>query len=76
VRYDDRLGSFAWPISPSRMPCTAAVSADGRLGEDVEILALHHQITVLKRRLGANTRLRFAPKDQALLAALLTSLSR
>jgi transposase len=44
--------------------------------KDVEILVLRHQITVLERQLGADTRVRFAPKDRALLAALLTSLPR
>jgi putative transposase len=42
----------------------------------VEILALRHQITVLKRQLGTDTRVRFAPEDRAFLAALLTSLPR
>ncbi|GAA3616351.1 hypothetical protein GCM10022419_122080 [Nonomuraea rosea] len=32
--------------------------------KDVEILALRHQITVLERQLGANTRVRFAPADR------------
>jgi hypothetical protein len=31
----------------------------------IEILALRHQITVLERRLGADTRVRFAPEDRA-----------
>jgi transposase InsO family protein len=44
--------------------------------KDVEILALRHQITVLERQLGADTRVRFAPADRAFLAALLTSLPR
>ncbi|MFG6202439.1 hypothetical protein [Nonomuraea sp. JJY05] len=44
--------------------------------KDVEILVLRHQITVLERQLGADTRVRFAPEDRALLAALLTSLPR
>ncbi|MGW0203285.1 hypothetical protein [Nonomuraea sp. NPDC003201] len=44
--------------------------------KDVEILALRHQITVLERQLGADTRVRFAPEDRAFLAALLTSLPR
>ena len=44
--------------------------------KDVEILALRHQITVLERQLGADTRVRFAPEDRTLLAALLTSLPR
>jgi hypothetical protein len=48
----------------------------GNRDKDVEILALHHQITVLRRQLGAETRVRFAPEDRALLAALLTSLPR
>jgi hypothetical protein len=42
--------------------------------KDAEILVLRHQITVLHRQLGADTRVGFAPEDQALLAALLTSL--
>ncbi|MFI7643154.1 hypothetical protein [Nonomuraea sp. NPDC049400] len=48
----------------------------GDRDKDVEILALRHQITVLERQLGADTRVRFAPEDRAFLAALLTSLSR
>jgi putative transposase len=44
--------------------------------KDVEILVLRHQITVLERQLGAETRVRFAPEDQAFLAALLTSMPR
>ncbi|WP_226900740.1 hypothetical protein [Nonomuraea phyllanthi] len=44
--------------------------------KDVEILALRHQITVLQRQLGADTRVTFAPEDRAFLAALLTSLPR
>jgi transposase len=44
--------------------------------KDVEILALRHQITVLQRQLGADTRVKFAPEDRAFLAALLTSLPR
>jgi hypothetical protein len=36
--------------------------------KDVEILALRHQITVLERQLGADTRVRFAPEDRAFLA--------
>ncbi|WP_376776137.1 helix-turn-helix domain-containing protein [Nonomuraea jabiensis] len=42
----------------------------------MEILVLRHQIAVLERQLGADTRVRFAPEDRALLAALLTSLPR
>jgi len=38
--------------------------------KDAEILALRHQITVLKRQLG-NNRVQFTPSDRALLAALL-----
>ncbi|MFG6202255.1 integrase core domain-containing protein [Nonomuraea sp. JJY05] len=48
----------------------------GDRDKDVEILALRHQITVLERQLGADTRVRFAPEDRAFLAALLTSLPR
>ncbi|MFI7449991.1 hypothetical protein ACIBQX_21055 [Nonomuraea sp. NPDC049714] len=44
--------------------------------KDVVILALRHQITVLQRPLGADTRVRFAPEDRAFLAVLLTSLPR
>ncbi|MBE1586974.1 integrase core domain-containing protein [Nonomuraea angiospora] len=44
--------------------------------KDVEILVLRHQIAVLERQLGADTRVRFAPEDRALLAALLASLPR
>ncbi|MET7336351.1 hypothetical protein [Nonomuraea sp. NPDC005650] len=46
----------------------------GDRDKDVEILALRHQITVLERQLGADTRVRFAPEGRAFLAALLTSL--
>jgi transposase len=48
----------------------------GDRDKDVEILALRHQITVLERQLGADTRVRFAPEDRAFLAALLTLLPR
>ncbi|MEV1171387.1 integrase core domain-containing protein [Nonomuraea sp. NPDC049784] len=48
----------------------------GDRDKDVEILALRHQITVLKRQLGTDTRVRFTPEDRAFLAALLTSLPR
>ncbi|MFI9842450.1 integrase core domain-containing protein [Nonomuraea sp. NPDC051941] len=48
----------------------------GDRDKDVEILALRHQITVLERQLGADTRVRFAPEDRAFLAALLSSLPR
>jgi putative transposase len=34
----------------------------------VEILVLRHQIAVLERQLGADTRVRFAPEDRAFLA--------
>ncbi len=44
--------------------------------KNVEILALRHQITILERQLGADTRVRFAPEDGAFLAALPTSLPR
>jgi putative transposase len=43
--------------------------------EDVEILALRHQITVLQRQLGA-TWPRFTPGVRAFLAALLHRLPR
>ncbi|MFI9552774.1 helix-turn-helix domain-containing protein [Nonomuraea endophytica] len=48
----------------------------GDRDKDVGILALRHQITVLERQLGADTRVRFASEDRAFLAALLTSLPR
>jgi transposase InsO family protein len=48
----------------------------GDRDKDVEILALRHQITILERQLGADTRVKFAPEDRAFLAALLTSLPR
>jgi transposase len=48
----------------------------GDRDKDVEILALRHQITVLHRQLGEDTRVRFAPENRAFLAALLTSLPR
>ncbi|WP_433432988.1 integrase core domain-containing protein [Nonomuraea sp. CA-141351] len=44
--------------------------------KDVEILVLRHQITVLERQLGPDTRVRFTPEDRAFPAALLTSLPR
>ncbi|GGT16574.1 hypothetical protein ACFFV7_53700 [Nonomuraea spiralis] len=44
----------------------------GDRDKDVEILALRHRIIVLERRLGADTRVKFAPEDRALLAALLS----
>jgi putative transposase len=43
--------------------------------KDVEILALRHQITVLERQLNGQ-KIRFAPADRALLAALLHRLPR
>ncbi|MGH3671635.1 MAG: integrase, partial [Pseudonocardiaceae bacterium] len=43
--------------------------------KDAEILALRHQLSVLQRQLGAG-RVRFAPADRALLAALLHLLPR
>ncbi|MFE5372717.1 integrase core domain-containing protein [Streptomyces mirabilis] len=43
--------------------------------KDVEILALRHQIAVLERQLSGQ-RVRFAPGDRALLAALLHGLPR
>ena len=48
----------------------------GDRDKNVEILALRHQITVLERQLGADTRVRFAPEDRAFLSALLISLPR
>ncbi len=42
----------------------------GDRDNDVEILALRHQITVLQRQLGT-TRPRLSPSDRAFLAALL-----
>lgn len=42
---------------------------------DAETLALRHQLAALQRQLGAN-RVRFAPSDRALLAALLHHLPR
>ncbi|MEU7894106.1 hypothetical protein AB0B45_14715 [Nonomuraea sp. NPDC049152] len=42
----------------------------------IEILALRHQVAVLERQLGADSRLRLAPGDRTFLAALLTSLRR
>ncbi|MGV9386670.1 beta-galactosidase trimerization domain-containing protein [Nonomuraea sp. NPDC003707] len=44
--------------------------------KDVEILVLRHQIAILERQLGADTRVTFMPEDRALLTALLTSLPR
>ena len=44
--------------------------------KDVEILALRHQIKVLERQLGADTKVRFALEDRAFLSALLASLPR
>jgi putative transposase len=43
--------------------------------KDAEILALRHQITILERQLGG-AKVRFAPADRALLAALLHQLPR
>jgi putative transposase len=43
--------------------------------KDAEILALRHQLLVLQRQLGPD-RVRFAPADPALLAALLHRLPR
>ncbi|MEV0523964.1 integrase core domain-containing protein [Streptomyces sp. NPDC050439] len=43
--------------------------------KDAEILALRHQLTVLERQLGAE-RVKLAPQDRALMAALLAPLPR
>ena len=43
--------------------------------KDAEILVLRHQLSVLQRQLGPD-RVRFAPADRALLAALLHRLPR
>jgi uncharacterized protein (DUF849 family) len=43
--------------------------------KDVEILALRHQLEVLRRQLG-DQRPRLRPEDRALLAAFLESLTR
>ncbi|WP_245761774.1 hypothetical protein [Saccharopolyspora shandongensis] len=43
--------------------------------KDIEILALRHQITVLKHQLG-HERVRFTPADRAFIAALLHPLPR
>ncbi|MFI6991799.1 hypothetical protein [Nonomuraea wenchangensis] len=43
----------------------------GDRDKDVAILVLRHQITVLERRFGADTKVRFAPEDRAYLVALL-----
>ncbi|MFC0541931.1 hypothetical protein [Kutzneria chonburiensis] len=43
--------------------------------KDIEILALRHQLTVLRRQLG-DQRPRLRPEDRALLAALLVPLAR
>jgi hypothetical protein len=43
--------------------------------KDIEILALRHQLTVLRRQLG-NRLPRTRPEDRALLAALLVPFSR
>jgi putative transposase len=43
--------------------------------KDVEILALRHQLTILKRQLGKD-KVRFDPSDRAFLAALLHRLPR
>ncbi|MER5426611.1 hypothetical protein [Streptosporangium roseum] len=48
----------------------------GNRDKDAQILALHHQITVLEGQLGADTRVKFASEDRAILAALLTPLPR
>jgi putative transposase len=47
----------------------------GNRGKDIEILALRHQLDVLQRQLGGS-RVRFAPTDRALLAALLHHIPR
>ncbi|MFC4016252.1 hypothetical protein ACFOY2_54220 [Nonomuraea purpurea] len=46
----------------------------GDRDKDIEILALRHQITVLERQLGADTKVRFAPAYRVFLAALLAPL--
>ncbi|WP_328637709.1 hypothetical protein [Streptomyces canus] len=53
----------------------AATAADERLGENVEILALRHQIGVLERQLNGQ-QVRFHASDRAFLASLLRGLPR
>lgn len=47
----------------------------GERDKDIEILVPRHQVMVLQRQLGS-ARVRFAPQDRALLAALVVSLPR
>lgn len=53
----------------------AASASDERSEKDAEILALRHQVRILRRQLGVNG-VRFEPADRALLAALLGTLPR
>ncbi|GAA2898286.1 hypothetical protein GCM10010517_63380 [Streptosporangium fragile] len=43
----------------------------GDRDKDTETPALRHQITVLERRLGVDTRVRFAPEDRLFLLAVI-----
>ncbi|MET9249191.1 hypothetical protein [Nonomuraea sp. NPDC003709] len=45
----------------------------GDRDKDVEILALRHQITVLERQFGTDTKVRLVLEDRAFLAALLAT---
>ena len=47
----------------------------GDRGKDAEILALRHQLDVLRRQIG-DQRIQFAPADRALPAALLQPMPR
>jgi hypothetical protein len=57
-------------LSPGLLTVTNAFAALQLLpmsdrDKDVEILALRHQITVLERQMGADTRVRFTLEDRA-----------
>jgi putative transposase len=78
----DRRGCFAVLVRLAYLAVTNGLAMLRLLpmsdrAKDVEILALRHQITVLERQLhGRGHKVRFAPADRALLAALLHQLPR
>jgi hypothetical protein len=70
-----RAPSPGLPDHHRRLPALRLLPTGDR-DKDVEIHALRHQITILERQLGDDTRMRSASEDRALLAVLLTSLPR
>jgi hypothetical protein len=73
-RVIDRAAATGLSRSGERVRAAAA-TADEQRDKDAEILALRHQLSVLRRQLSPD-RVRFTPADRALLAALLHRLPR